>query len=107
MGAKNGSGWPRRSWAMYQAKPAATDACVIAHNTSRRRRTATWPPSIVLLSSEILVTLLTPAQAVLLANRLAASAVGSGVPRAACLSRRDHRSGVPGRQSFGRLPRLG
>ena len=64
--------------AMYQAKPAATDACVIAHNTSRRRRTATWPPSIVLLSSEILVTLLTPAQAVLLANRLAASAVGSG-----------------------------
>src|SRR5882724_7943821 len=69
MGAKNGSGWPRRSWAMYQAKPAATDACVIAHNTSRRRRTATWPPSIVLLSSEILVTLLTPAQAVLLANR--------------------------------------
>src|ERR1700730_17066905 len=103
MGAKNGSGWPSRAWAMYQAKPAATDACVIAHNTSRRRRTDAWPMSIVLVSSEVLVTVLTPTKFAEPVNPQKKCEWGPAKlqARVACLSRRDYGSGVPGRQSFG------
>ena len=40
IGAKNGCGWPSRSWVTYQARPAAAAACRIGHSATRRRPNA-------------------------------------------------------------------
>lgn len=37
IGAKNGCGWPSRSWVRYQDTPAATAVCTRLNHTARNR----------------------------------------------------------------------